>query len=99
MSCLDNVVNCAEKIVHGATGLAKAALHIDMAPLYAMQDRRNHCRNCEHVTRNLKRIHLPTKGLTTLSRCKLCDCNVAAKTQIAAEICPIKKWLAVAAVK
>jgi hypothetical protein len=89
---------CGE-IVHGAVGLAKAGLQsvgvpIDQVSDAELQRRRDICRDCPEATRNPERMHLPTKGLTTLSKCNLCGCFIAAKTKLASERCPANppKW-------
>ena len=91
MSCGD-CPKFPSMIVHGVVGLTKAALHIDRASDAVIAERRDQCRNCNHATKRLARAHLPTKGLTNLSRCLLCRCNIAAKTMIAGESCPGAKW-------
>jgi hypothetical protein len=85
--------DCPELLLKGAAGLAKAALGIDRASDEIVAQRRNQCRECPHATKNPKRVHLPTKGLTKLSRCQLCDCFIHAKTLLASETCPDGRWL------
>lgn len=85
--------DCPEhSIIYGAAGLAKAALGIDKAPDEVIQFRRDMCRGCDEATRNENRIDRPTKGLTTFSQCRLCDCFIAPKTRISSEKCPLGKW-------
>jgi hypothetical protein len=81
-----------EKVIHGAVGLTKAALGVDAIPLEVMQARRDECRDCEHATRNPSPRYAVNKGLTSLSRCRKCDCLIAAKTKLAGERCPIGRW-------
>jgi hypothetical protein len=84
--------NKTSTLAHGAIGVAKAALGFDRADEATVEARRNACRDCEHATRNPKRLDRPTKGLTTLSKCGLCKCYIAAKTANADEKCPLGKW-------
>lgn len=84
-----------QRIVTGAAGLAKAAAGIDRAGDATVQARRDLCRECPEATRNSDLRFAKNRGLTTLSRCKLCDCFIAAKTLIRSETCPAGKWPAV----
>lgn len=84
---------------HGALGLMKAALQkmglpIDEAAPALTQARRDLCRYCEHATRTTKTADkfVKARGLTTLSRCDLCKCIIAAKTMLQSEKCPLSKW-------
>lgn len=81
------------KVAHGIVGLAKSALGISLCPDEVIYQRRSKCAPCEYSTKNEKKINTPTKGLTTFSRCTLCRCNIASKTRLAKEECPIKLWL------
>jgi hypothetical protein len=85
-------MGCCDKIARGAVGLTKAAIGIDAVPLEVMQARREECRDCEHATRNPLRLNRTTKGLTSLSRCRKCDCFIAAKTKLGGEACPVGRW-------
>lgn len=84
---------CTE-IVAGAMGLAKAAVGADRAPDAIVAQRRGICRECPEATRSADpaRLAKPTKGLTSLSRCRACGCFIAAKTLLASESCPLNKW-------
>jgi hypothetical protein len=88
MGCGD----CGNKLAHGAAGLTKAITGIDAAPAHLIATRRDECRNCPQATRNPHRLNRPSKGLTSLSRCRLCNCFIAAKTKINSEHCPAHKW-------
>lgn len=84
-------------IVHGAVGLAKAGLQaagvpVDQAPPGVAARRLDVCRGCDQATRNEARVDRPSKGLTTFSRCKVCDCFLKPKAAIASEACPLGKW-------
>lgn len=82
----------ASTIAKGAAGLSKAVLGIDQASDAEKLRRRDICRECPEATRNQRRLHLSTKGLTACSVCKKCSCNIKAKTSLATEHCPIDKW-------
>jgi hypothetical protein len=88
MGCCDG----AKKIVKGAMGLTKAALAIDQVSDGEKLRRRDICRDCPQATRNQHRLHLSTKGLTACSMCKVCSCNIKAKTSLVTEHCPESKW-------
>lgn len=84
-------------VTKGIVGLTKAAaqsagIAVDKAPRGVVQARRDVCRECPEATRNEAKISTPTKGLTTLSRCKKCNCFIAAKTKLASQSCPMDKW-------
>lgn len=80
------------KIIHGAVGIAKALTGTDAAAPEVAQQRRDICRQCEHATRNPDPKYAKFNGLTTFSRCKLCDCVLSLKVKVASEHCPINKW-------
>jgi flavoprotein len=89
----------AERVVHGAVGLAKVAaqavgLPVDQAPEMVIKARRDICRGCPNATLNAQRLDRPSKGLTTASQCRVCGCLIAAKTRLASEKCPASppKW-------
>lgn len=86
-------------VAHGAAGLVKAGLQVAGVPVDRVSDvellrRRDACRQCPHATRNPERLNRTTRGLTTLSKCKLCGCLIGAKTRLASERCPDKpaRW-------
>jgi hypothetical protein len=88
---------CAKKVLRGAAGLAKAGLQaagvpVDAAPEDVVKARRDQCRACPHATRNDGPKYAASRGLTTLSRCQLCGCVIAAKTRMASERCPDGRW-------
>jgi hypothetical protein len=87
------------QILHGAGGLAKVAaqavgIPIDKIPYAYTKLRRDVCRACPHASKSPDRLDRPSKGLTTLSKCELCGCFIAAKTMLASEKCPAEppKW-------
>jgi hypothetical protein len=89
--------DCPKLLVQGAIGLAKVGLQSLGVPVDRASDaetlrRRDICRECPMATRNRARLSRSTKGLTTLSRCRECDCFIAAKTRLASERCPVGKW-------
>jgi hypothetical protein len=85
------------KLIHGAAGLAKAGLQlvgvsVDEVPATVLLERRDHCRECRAATKDPHPRYAVNKGLTALSVCRDCDCNIAAKTRLASEACPRGKW-------
>lgn len=68
-------------ILHGAAGLAKAALGINRADDATIDRRKAACAACEHSGRSM--------GVVT---CSICRCALAAKTVNADEHCPVGKW-------
>lgn len=101
MGCCGNAIGTlgrvAKKVVRGAGSLLQAAVHLDPAPAEVVQARRDLCRVCEFATRNKHAQFAQFTGLTTLSRCRKCDCFIGAKTSLASQSCPIGRWPAVAA--
>lgn len=84
---------CCSGPIHGAIGLAKVGLqlvgvNVDRADDATTSARRDACRACPHATRNPSPAYRPHTGLTSLSRCRLCECIISAKTRIASESCP-----------
>lgn len=71
------------KVMHGASGIAKAILGIDQAPQEVILERRAICAGCPSKTTKM--------GLEV---CKTCDCHIGAKTSLRAESCPEKRWFA-----
>jgi hypothetical protein len=80
------------KWAKGAVGITKSTLFIDRAPKAQIVKRLDICRACDEVTRSRKPKFAESKGLTNLSRCRICKCFVVAKTKIASEVCPLSKW-------
>lgn len=80
------------QICRGCIGLAKAALHIDRASEATILLRRDYCRNCDKATRSKDPKFSRFNGLTSLSRCTGCGCNIMAKTVIKHEVCPLGRW-------
>ena len=91
-------MSCCQKVgsvrwaAHGASGVVKAALGVDMAPKHVLEARRSVCRACPDRTSSGNPKFAKTKGMTSLSFCKICKCNIAAKTSILAEKCCADKW-------
>ena len=84
--------NCIKTITHGAIGLAKVALRIDIADKELIEKRRDICRWCVFATKNKDPKYDITNGLTNRSFCQKCKCLIVAKTQINNEKCPEKMW-------
>jgi flavoprotein len=87
----------AGRIFDGIAGLSKVGLQLAGVPVDRASDavtlaRRDACRECPAATRNAARLDRRAKGLTSLSRCRECDCVIAAKTRLASERCPLGKW-------
>jgi hypothetical protein len=87
----------SSKILRAAVGASTGfAIQAGIVPrrvsLDQLEERRNKCRECPAATRNRERMHLPTKGLTSLSTCRFCKCFIMLKTQIPEERCPEGKW-------
>jgi len=84
MSCCGGT----KKIVHGAIGLAKAALHVELADAKVIAERREICRQCDHSEKRL------FANRVLISRCRVCGCFIAAKTSLKSESCPLSppKW-------
>ena len=88
-------MSCCEHwrvLKRGLIGLGKVALGIGLDEPDTIRHRRDLCRECPEAMRREDWADRPSRGLTTLSRCKLCRCIIAAKTQVAAEKCPAGKW-------
>lgn len=65
------------KIVHGAAGLAKAAMGLERASEETIRTRSLICRTCEHYRHGF---------------CAKCGCMIAAKVRVASEACPLHRW-------
>jgi len=70
-----------ERIAHGASGLAKAALGIERADDATIAERYALCMTCDR---------------NALGVCTECGCLCAAKMRVAGEACPEGKWQATA---
>ena len=71
-----------QRLITGAVGLTKAALHVDRAPEVVARRRRGICAGCPQAT----------AGLSKTSRCKVCTCFIYPKTATATEACPLRLW-------
>ena len=58
---------------------AYAATQEILVPDHIAEERLNICLSCE-------KLYKPTKS------CKLCGCFMVAKTKLAKQACPVKKW-------
>lgn len=70
-------------------------------PLQIILQRRDVCRQCPQATRNAQRVHLPTKGLTTKSVCRVMKtlkpekaALIAKGTAMPESSCPLGHWRA-----
>lgn len=84
-------------IIKGAKGFTKVGMQkigigIDQANPQQIKDRRDKCRDCDHAIKNPDPKFAKNNGLTSLSICSKCSCNIAAKTKISSEVCPIARW-------
>jgi len=80
---IKNILNTA---ANGAIGLGRVALRLGIATTNVIKNRRDKCRLCENSTKN------PKMGLTNFSYCKICKCNIMAKSQLLNEKCPNAFW-------
>lgn len=71
----------AAKVIHGAAGLAKAAMGIDAVPADVEAHRLEVCGACEKNVAGIFGRY-----------CNGCGCYIAAKVKIGAEKCPAAKW-------
>ena len=92
MGCCDQMKAKAGLLKRGVIGLGRVALRIGIASPSVIGDRRDLCRVCPEATRRDDWQDRPSQGLTTMSKCKLCRCIIAAKTQLKSEKCPAGKW-------
>lgn len=86
--------------LNGVSGLMRVGaqllgIPLDAAPADVVAGRRDVCRECPEATKNAAKRDGPTKGLTLKSMCRECGCNIAAKTRLASEACPLAKWSAI----
>lgn len=88
-SLVQRMVKTAAK---GAVGLTKVALRVGIAKDDIIKLRRDRCRVCEFATKNADPKYAANNGLTNLSRCTKCHCNIKAKTQLVSEHCPVGQW-------
>ena len=70
------------RVVAGAVGLTKAALHVDRADEVLIRKRRALCAACPQAS----------AGSSKTSRCRVCTCFIHPKTATASEKCPIGQW-------
>ena len=85
-SDVDCCSETVQRIVHGAVGLAKVALRLDLAAPEVIRDRRDACRLCPHSTKRER------NGITLVSRCLKCQCLIGPKSRLASEECPVGRW-------
>jgi hypothetical protein len=79
-------MSCCGKIVHGAVGLTKAALHVGMGEPEVVSRRRTICRGCEHSEKR------KVMGRVLVRMCGKCGCLIGPKTVIRSERCPVGLW-------
>ena len=70
------------KVVTGAVGITKAALHVDRTDEVLIRKRRSLCTACPNAN----------AGSSKTSRCVACSCFIWPKTATASEKCPISRW-------
>lgn len=80
-------MGCCGQIVHGATGLAKAALGIEATPPDKLTIR---ARACYGNAPDKPPCVENTGG--KFQRCRQCGCLVSAKIRVNSERCPLGKW-------
>jgi len=81
-----------QTVAHGAVGLSKVALHIDIAADETIAIRRDVCRWCEFASKSKNPKFDSTNGLTNFSMCSKCHCLIVAKSKLKSEKCPEGKW-------
>jgi hypothetical protein len=91
MSCCPKV-GTLEWALAGAAGLLNAASRRHRAEEEVIQARRDVCRACPDRTSSARLATRPSQGMTTLSVCKVCLCNIAAKTSLKDATCCAGKW-------
>lgn len=79
---------CCRSVIHGAVGLAKAALGIGLSDDATVETRRAICRACDSAVRSKYKPDW-------VCRCRECNCNLKAKTMLASESCPLGKWASI----
>lgn len=88
-------VGSLEWALAGARGLLNSVSATHRESDAEIQRRRDICRGCPNRTRSASPRHAKSDGLTTLSICTRCVCNIAAKTSLKAEsggVCCAGKW-------
>ena len=76
----------AKTIVKGAIGLTKVALGIDRATDEVIAARLAECLKCPH------RMFGTPQKLTSLSRCRLCNCLVKQAAKVSSKKCDAGIW-------
>ncbi|MBX3396494.1 MAG: hypothetical protein KF841_14125 [Phycisphaerae bacterium] len=74
----------ARRIVHGAARLLEYAIRRCRPSNAIVEFRRRQCATCD-----------ARRSIATVSGCRLCGCLTRAKTAIATERCPKRRWAAV----
>jgi len=87
--CGQGIINT---VMHGAVGLSKVALRVGITDQETIQKRRDICRFCEFSSKNKNPKFDSTNGLTNMSTCSKCHCNIRMKTQLTTEKCCENKW-------
>lgn len=85
-------MGCCGKALHGIIGATQSIIGLGLAMESAIASRRDICRACDESTKKDKYLDHKCKGLTTTSVCIKCKCNIALKTRLAGEACPLDKW-------
>jgi hypothetical protein len=70
------------KVLTGAVGLTKAALHVNRADEVVIRKRRSLCAACPQAS----------AGSSKTRRCLICTCFTYPKTATASEKCPTGNW-------
>ena len=91
--CHSLIIPPLRDMVHGAKEILKTRIGVGVSTTEEEKKRIEICRECEWATRNVNRLNLPSRGLTTLSQCQRCHgCFIIEKVKRRAERCPISKW-------
>ena len=81
-----------EIIKSGVIGISKNIIGKDIDTEENIKKKRDICRECSEATKTHAFLNHSCKGLTSLSFCKLCKCNILLKTRLSTEHCIINKW-------
>ena len=85
MGCCDKAKSSIRSMAHGAKSISKASAGIGRADEAVVAGRRSICRSCDKATRCKNNV-------TMFCKCTVCGCMLKAKTSLASERCPLKKW-------
>lgn len=79
------------KVARGATGLFKAALHVDRPDDAVVAHRLATCAGCDEVKRVIHGLPVGA-DVVVGDTCRACGCVIRAKALLLSETCPKGKW-------